>query len=81
MDHKYYEYLGDQFFYAPNDVLDTAFPVSIPAGWFAVASDHWLVLAPERQQLPQQGWKIHLSAQADEALACVEAVASELFRK
>ncbi|WP_433021105.1 class III lanthionine synthetase LanKC [Kribbella sp. CA-294648] len=46
----------------------------VPAGWEHVPGDVWMNYAPRGAELPQQGWKIHVSAgleDAEKALAAV----------
>ena len=47
---------------------------AIPAGWSRQDADDWVVYHPDRARLPQQGWKIHVSACLDNAEAVAEAV-------
>lgn len=39
----------------------------VPAGWRTAREGDWLVLRPERDESPAQGWKIHVSACLDNA--------------
>jgi tRNA A-37 threonylcarbamoyl transferase component Bud32 len=56
----------DRLFY---DVLDgqerPAFAIAdepLPEGWQRIRRNEWLVYVPPAQEIPQQGWKIHVSA-------------------
>jgi tRNA A-37 threonylcarbamoyl transferase component Bud32 len=46
----------------------------LPGGWRRKRTDDWLMYAPERVDLPWQGWKIHASACLDNAEAIVEVI-------
>ncbi|MCO5970838.1 class III lanthionine synthetase LanKC [Actinoallomurus soli] len=61
----------DRLFY---DVLDgqerPAFAIAdeiLPEGWQRVRRNEWLIYVPPAQDIPQQGWKIHVSACHDNA--------------
>lgn len=52
----------------------------LPAGWLRNAKDVWVGLAPAELELPEQGWKIHVSASlenAEQILAIVYAYCVE----
>jgi hypothetical protein len=46
----------------------------LPRGWKREPSDDWLIYGPEDGSLPQQGWKIHISACLDNAERVLNAV-------
>ncbi|GAB3944499.1 class III lanthionine synthetase LanKC [Kribbella albertanoniae] len=46
----------------------------VPEGWQHVPGETWMHYAPEGLQLPQQGWKIHVSARLDDVIRTLEAV-------
>ncbi|MEV5706602.1 class III lanthionine synthetase LanKC [Actinoallomurus sp. NPDC052274] len=61
----------DRLFY---DVMDgqesPAFAIAdepLPEGWQRIRRHEWLVYVPPAQNIPQQGWKIHVSACHDNA--------------
>ncbi|PWR10767.1 lantipeptide synthetase [Micromonospora acroterricola] len=73
MDDRYDSYCAvDPLFY---DSLSTAASTApryaadrpLPAGWERETKDDWLVYGPVGGTLPQQGWKIHISARLDNA--------------
>ncbi|GAA2030080.1 class III lanthionine synthetase LanKC [Catenulispora yoronensis] len=39
----------------------------LPAGWVRDIREVWVVLQPQEQRLPEQGWKIHVTACLDNA--------------
>ncbi|WP_063627982.1 class III lanthionine synthetase LanKC [Actinospica robiniae] len=52
----------------------------LPPGWLRNARDVWVGLQPEEAELPEQGWKIHVSARlenAERVLAIVHAYCLE----
>ncbi|MGY0235042.1 class III lanthionine synthetase LanKC [Longispora urticae] len=65
--------LADEDFYeAPDQVADFGdlFPQTMappPAGWRRHERGWWIVLRPLGALLPAQGWKIHVSARAEDA--------------
>ncbi|MGI5226398.1 class III lanthionine synthetase LanKC [Actinoallomurus sp. CA-142502] len=72
MEKQYEVYcLKDRLFY---DVLDgqesPAFSIvdePLPDGWQRVPRSEWVVYVPPAQEIPAQGWKIHISASHDNA--------------
>ncbi|WNF29391.1 class III lanthionine synthetase LanKC [Streptomyces sp. C11-1] len=70
--HRSLESLGegdeDRSFYAP--VRSAA-----PQGWTRSRRGDWLSFSPDGLRLPAQGWKIHISAAADNAASVLERVA------
>ncbi|MCO6007567.1 class III lanthionine synthetase LanKC [Actinoallomurus purpureus] len=72
MEKQYESYCRkDRLFY---DVLDgrerPAFAIAdepLPEGWQRIRRNEWLVYVPPAQKIPQQGWKIHVSACHDNA--------------
>jgi ABC-type polar amino acid transport system ATPase subunit/tRNA A-37 threonylcarbamoyl transferase component Bud32 len=53
---------------------------ALPPGWVREAKDVWVGLAPQDAPLPEQGWKVHVSARlenAEEILAVVHAYCLE----
>ena len=69
MDRRYEAYcLADPYFYdhpALREDLAPSFPHTrrpAPAGWSAGVNGDWWHLLPEGHGLPEQGWKIHVSA-------------------
>ncbi|MEU0160735.1 class III lanthionine synthetase LanKC [Streptomyces sp. NPDC006261] len=59
----------DRSFYAP--VRGAA-----PQGWTRSRRGDWLSFSPDGLRLPPQGWKIHISAAADNAASVLERVAA-----
>ena len=69
MDKRYEAYcLADPFFYdhpASREDLSPSFAHArrpAPAGWSAQGGGDWWHLMPDTHHLPDQGWKIHVSA-------------------
>jgi hypothetical protein len=83
VDKQYELYcLADPLFYDVPErgragAADPDFAVAsrdLPEGWKRVPRNEWLVHQPQDEQIPTQGWKIHISAcleNADEVLAGV----------
>ncbi|WP_432958679.1 class III lanthionine synthetase LanKC [Micromonospora haikouensis] len=80
MDERYDNYCAaDRLFYDSlgSAVAQPAFAAAerdVPAGWRRESLDDWLVHAPDGGSLPQQGWKIHVSATLDNAERVLDAV-------
>ncbi len=68
MDERYDSYCAaDPLFYDSlgSAVAQPTFPAAtrpLPAGWRRESLDDWLIHAPDGERLPQQGWKVHVSA-------------------
>ncbi|MGN9768506.1 class III lanthionine synthetase LanKC [Micromonospora sp. SD12] len=68
MDERYDSYCAaDRLFYdslgsAVEQPTFAAAQRPVPDGWRSEPLDDWLIYAPDGGTLPQQGWKIHVSA-------------------
>ncbi|QGN48870.1 protein kinase [Micromonospora sp. WMMC415] len=68
MDDRYDSYCAaDRLFYdtlgsAVEQPTFTAARRPVPDGWRSESLDDWLIYAPDGGTLPQQGWKIHVTA-------------------
>lgn len=74
------------FFDAPGRIPDedTRYPLAcdeVPAGWRRGAHGLWTVLRPDGVGLPEQGWKIHVSATPRVAGVVLERAAEVLLRR
>nr|WP_238448995.1 hypothetical protein [Micromonospora sp. 4G55] len=73
MDERYDSYCAvDPLFYdslasASTVVAGYATDRPVPDGWECQVKDDWLIHGPVDGSLPQQGWKIHVSARLDNA--------------
>ncbi|MEV1287731.1 class III lanthionine synthetase LanKC [Micromonospora sp. NPDC049679] len=81
MDERYDAYCAvDPLFYdsltntTAKSTQFTAADRPIPEGWACEPSGDWLIYGPEGGSLPQQGWKIHISACLDNAERILDAV-------
>ncbi|WP_440100129.1 class III lanthionine synthetase LanKC [Streptosporangium sp. H16] len=81
MDDQYELYcLADPLFYDTldgrrGDHPDFALAArDVPDGWQHQATDTWMHYAPLAGRTPAQGWKIHVSARAEDADRAIEAV-------
>lgn len=80
VDERYDSYCAaDRLFYDSlgSAVAQPAFPAAerpVPTGWRREPLDDWLIYAPEGGSLPQQGWKIHVSAGLANAERVLDAV-------
>ncbi|QES48803.1 hypothetical protein DEJ50_14220 [Streptomyces venezuelae] len=71
---------GTPFFDLPArvDPAEDAFPLAhdaLPEGWSRTPGSEWVVMAPPGVTLPKQGWKIHVSANLDNAAHLLDLVA------
>ncbi|MFE9914466.1 class III lanthionine synthetase LanKC [Micromonospora sp. NPDC005553] len=80
MDERYDSYCAaDRLFYDSlgSAVAQPVFPAAerpVPTGWRREPLDDWLIYAPDGGSLPQQGWKIHVSAGLTNAERVLDAV-------
>lgn len=80
MDERYDSYCAaDRLFYDSlgSAVAQPVFPAAdrpTPTGWRREPLDDWLIYAPDGGSLPQQGWKIHVSAGLGNAERVLDAV-------
>jgi hypothetical protein len=81
MDRRYEAYcLADPYFYdhpALREELAPSFPHArrpAPAGWSAGPAGDWWHLLPDGHGLPDQGWKIHVSATPADAERVLDVV-------
>ncbi|OJF11997.1 class III lanthionine synthetase LanKC [Couchioplanes caeruleus] len=81
MDKQYERFcVVDPLFYdslhtrRPTAALFAAASRPVPTGWQREALDDWLVYAPTGGSLPNQGWKIHVSACLDNAERVLDVV-------
>ncbi|GAB3146372.1 class III lanthionine synthetase LanKC [Micromonospora sonneratiae] len=81
MDERYDAYCAvDPLFY--DSLTSTAAPAAgfpattrpLPAGWRCEPSSDWLICGHDDGTLPQQGWKIHVSAGLDNAERVLDTV-------
>ncbi|SCL23785.1 Protein kinase domain-containing protein [Micromonospora pallida] len=68
-DRLFYDSLGNA---TDGHTFVTGRPA--PAGWATDETSDWMNYAPEGGSLPQQGWKIHVSAGVDNAERVLDAV-------
>ncbi|GGO93210.1 class III lanthionine synthetase LanKC [Wenjunlia tyrosinilytica] len=77
-NHLAYCRAGVQFYDHPGrSRAGTPFPATgrpAPPGWRRIETSTWVYLSPENAQLPDQGWKIHVSAKADDAAEVIDTV-------
>ncbi|MFF5074796.1 class III lanthionine synthetase LanKC [Micromonospora olivasterospora] len=80
MDERYDTYCAaDRLFYDSlgSAVAQPTFAAAdrpVPPGWRRESLDDWLIHAPDGGSLPQQGWKIHVSATLTNAERVLDAV-------
>ncbi|GLZ41208.1 class III lanthionine synthetase LanKC [Actinokineospora sp. NBRC 105648] len=68
--------LADRLFYdRPAVPVAAEFVVPLPAGWLEHRTGDWRMVLPPRAELPDQGWKIHVSATLGNAPRVLRAVA------
>ncbi|MET8050158.1 class III lanthionine synthetase LanKC [Streptosporangium sp. NPDC005286] len=81
MDDQYELYcLADPLFYDTLDGRRSDHPDfalaarEVPDGWQHQATDTWMHYAPLAGRIPAQGWKVHVSARAEDAERALETV-------
>ncbi len=76
---------GTPFYDRPAAVTgEEVFPLAAaepPADWTRSTMGEWTALTPPDPRLPTQGWKIHVSATADNAPGVLDAVRDYCFRR
>ncbi|TWD79902.1 protein kinase-like protein [Kribbella amoyensis] len=70
-DRRFYDTPGRRETGHPDFALATR---PVPAGWDHVAGELWMHYAPTGLRLPEQGWKIHVSAGLADAERALEAI-------
>ncbi|WP_405810486.1 class III lanthionine synthetase LanKC [Streptomyces sp. NBC_00210] len=79
-DHHRYADADPHFYDHPADPPDeqryTAADRTAPAGWRREESKAWVYLRPEGLRLPDQGWKIHVSAAPGNAAGVIDVVSA-----
>jgi hypothetical protein len=73
-DPDYYEPLD-----RARDPTEQFRPATVPTGWVGVPRDIWLVWGRPDLVLPEQGWKIHISATLERAQHVLDMVAATCF--
>lgn len=77
--------LADTDYYAPVETLvargRTYLPAKIPEGWEHTERYLWTSWHPAGRTLPDQGWKIHVSARADRLPEVLDVFAQECFAR
>ncbi|ALG12111.1 hypothetical protein AOZ06_39280 [Kibdelosporangium phytohabitans] len=80
MDTRYEQFcLADRFFYDAPARTEThgerfADGRDLPGGWIIERDDVWTMLAPPDNELPPQGWKIHVAATLGNAAGLLDEV-------
>ncbi|MFE9191968.1 class III lanthionine synthetase LanKC [Micromonospora sp. NPDC007208] len=67
-------FYDDPFSEQEEDDLFPATLRSTPYGWERASNGPWIVLTPKGEVLPEQGWKIHVSAAESQAIAALDVV-------
>lgn len=57
------------------------YQLSVPNGWTYKADDAWSYYYPPSIDIPDQGWKIHVSAVPDREIELLQAVSNHLFSR
>lgn len=70
----------DNFFSDPNRNAH-GYSIPIPEGWKSFYDLHWQYFLNPKIELPEQGWKIHLSAGYSDTNELFQTVAKYLFDK
>jgi serine/threonine protein kinase len=86
MDYLKYTVNKDSLFYSqPNEKLTSKNPFKIPnydsQKWSRFSDEHWTYLMFKEKDFPDQGWKIHLTADMQEAANLLYDVAEYLISK
>ncbi|AKU14959.1 class III lanthionine synthetase LanKC [Luteipulveratus mongoliensis] len=80
MDHTTF-CRGDGYPYYDLPVTDSSdWPTELPTGWVTRDSGEWIFRQPVAFPMPEQGWKVHVSATLDNAEDILKAVESYCHR-
>ncbi|WP_280698570.1 class III lanthionine synthetase LanKC [Kitasatospora sp. GP82] len=85
MRYEAYSYADPLFYDSPvrwasHDEF-AAVAESLPLGWVSQDRDVWVTVQPADVQLPDQGWKVHVSACLDNAEQVLDAVRAYCLRE
>lgn len=85
MDLRYLNYSSEEgLFYKPanKNNADTAFKFEVNSDeWQIVLGDHWTSVVYEKNTLPEQGWKVHISSSVGQAQEVLNVVSEYLMRQ
>ncbi|RVT56530.1 class III lanthionine synthetase LanKC [Niallia taxi] len=84
MDHRYIKYINKGYYYnVASEVDQGLFKLeSLPDNYALIAGEHWTnVLAKNGEQLPYQGWKIHISTTMKEAQKTLNIVSKLMIER
>ncbi|ELJ9287062.1 class III lanthionine synthetase LanKC [Staphylococcus pseudintermedius] len=85
MDMRYIKYVSKRVpYYTRPDELNNKSNLlvkNIPSTYKTLEDYHWVHLISTQKQLPEQGWKIHISTTLEEAQNTLNIVSSILFKR
>ncbi|AZZ99940.1 class III lanthionine synthetase LanKC [Pseudoalteromonas sp. R3] len=67
------EYFTQPAIMKPDEAIAQAVSSTVPESWSTKHHSIWLSATPSYQQLPEQGFKIHVSASTEDALSIIRA--------
>ncbi len=79
VDREYFETF-DLYFPRKTDFYDPV-DIELPRGWNLQRSGIWFYCSSPVNPVPQQGWKIHISATAHDAIGTLKKVLAVLFQR
>ncbi|WP_251943814.1 class III lanthionine synthetase LanKC [Staphylococcus sp. Marseille-Q5304] len=81
MDYRYVKYINDSCYYTKPTIqnLGNINLSNIPTNYTKVSGAHWVSLSNHNQNLPEQGWKIHISTNLKTAKQTLDSVAELMF--
>ncbi len=83
MTGRYIDFIGQPGLYyvpADSDINGHEYAVDPPNDWIRTTDDHWSYMAPTPYDLPNQGWKLHVSSTLSNAQQVLSIVSSYCFR-
>ncbi|MCM2424098.1 class III lanthionine synthetase LanKC [Streptomyces sp. RKAG293] len=78
-DHHIYAGADPHFYDRPDRAAQGRFAAAdrpVPSGWRRVEQETWIHLTPTGARLPDQGWKIHVSATTEDAAEVIDLVSA-----
>ncbi|WKG33419.1 class III lanthionine synthetase LanKC [Priestia aryabhattai] len=81
MDHRYIKYLNEGYYYnvATKDNQKLLKLNTPPKGYAVIDGEHWVNVLVKNEIIPNQGWKIHISTNIEEAQKTLDIVSKVLM--
>lgn len=83
MDNRYLKYLNKDYYYnvASEENQGLLNLVDLPESYVLIDGEHWTNVLQKNDDLPNQGWKIHISTNIEEAQATLDVVSKLMIER